>query len=107
LEGLNLQGADSRTITALRKADRSGFAKLCAAGADLFEAHRATAPLRLTDIAVLRTAAGDFDAAFAALNEAADNDDPYLLALPHMPHLARLGNDPRFAALKQRIRFLR
>ncbi|MBI3675663.1 MAG: winged helix-turn-helix domain-containing protein [Proteobacteria bacterium] len=62
---------------------------------------------RPTDIAYLRTAAGQVDAAFAALNKAAERDDPYLIALPYLPYLDRLRNDARFVRLAERVQLVR
>ena len=53
------------------------------------------------------TMAGDPDRAFAALDAALDRDDPVLLLLPHLPHLDRLRNDPRFASALTRARPVR
>lgn len=61
---------------------------------------------RPLDIAMLRAAAGDAPAAFAALERAAERDDPVLLLLPYLPHLDRLRNDARFTALIARTRLV-
>jgi DNA-binding winged helix-turn-helix (wHTH) protein/Flp pilus assembly protein TadD len=108
LESLKAWGASETTLEQLRGIHRDksieGFS---AATADLFEQQQMVFTPRLTDIAILRAMAGDADAAFAALDKAVARDDCYLLWLPHMPHLDRLRNDPRFVALLERIRVIR
>jgi DNA-binding winged helix-turn-helix (wHTH) protein len=106
-EGLKNWSADPATLADLRKAHESGgFEGLCAASAALFERQRVLLPVRPMDIAMLRALAGDADAAFAALDEAAARGDPFLLLLPHLPHLDRLRNDPRFSALMEKVRMV-
>ncbi|MGD0143356.1 MAG: winged helix-turn-helix domain-containing protein [Rhizomicrobium sp.] len=107
-ESLRAWGASAATLEGLRDAHRNdGIAGFSAAAADLFESQQMVFSPRLTDIAILRATAGDADAAFAILEKAVARDDCYLLWLPHMPHLDRLHNDPRFAALLERIRVVR
>jgi DNA-binding winged helix-turn-helix (wHTH) protein len=105
LEGLHYWGGDAATLARLKQAFADGgFARLASQSADLFQsAHVLIAP-RPLDVAILRALAGESDAAFAALDEAASRGDPYLLLLPYMPHLDRLRNDPRFGALLDRVR---
>jgi DNA-binding winged helix-turn-helix (wHTH) protein/Flp pilus assembly protein TadD len=105
LQSLRVWGVDDGTLAALGQAHADdGFEGLCAATADLFEAQRMVFVPRPLDIAMLRAGAGDADAAFAALEAAVEKDDPYLLALPWLPHLDRLRNDHRFGALLERVR---
>jgi DNA-binding winged helix-turn-helix (wHTH) protein len=107
LESLKLLGLDAATLSKLRTAyAEDGFESLCATGADLLENQRVMFVTRPTDIAYLRTAAGQADAAFDALTKAADRDDPFLLALPYLPFLDRLRNDPRFVALAARVQLV-
>lgn len=83
---------------------KHGFAAFCAASADIFEHHRMGFIPRRTDIAILRANAGDDDAALAALTDAADRDDPYLVWALQLPQLDRLRNHHRFAQLAERVR---
>jgi hypothetical protein len=62
---------------------------------------------RPTDIAMLRTAAGQTDLAFAALETAVDRDDFYLLFLDVLPWFDALNNDPRWRPLVERARPVR
>jgi hypothetical protein len=78
-----------------------------AATADLFEAQTLLFKPRPLDVAMLRAGAGQTDQAFAALDRALALDDPYLLALPYLPHLDRLRNDHRFGRLLERVRPVR
>jgi DNA-binding winged helix-turn-helix (wHTH) protein len=104
-EGMKGWNADIATLDALRDAyDEDGFVGLCAASATLFQTQRVLFAPRPMDVAILRAHAGETDAAFAALDEAVAKGDPYLLLLPHMPHIDRLRNDPRFPALLERVR---
>jgi DNA-binding winged helix-turn-helix (wHTH) protein len=106
-ESLKLMGTDEATLGKLATAyAQGGFQAMSASGADLFETQRVMFVPRPMDVAMLRTQAGQFDAAFAALNVAASRDDPVLLMLPWLPHLDRLRNDPRFNALKERLRLV-
>ncbi len=108
LESLRLWGTGADTLKRLSSAHASGgFAEVMAAGADLFETQRILFVPRAMDIAMLRTGAGQQDAAFAALDAAILKDDPTLLLLPWLPHLDCLRNDPRFAAASERARPVR
>jgi len=108
LESIRLLRTDAATIARLRAVyDAAGFDALCAAGADLFEQQRIIYVARPMDIAILRANAGQADAAFRALEEAIRQDDPVLLLLPHLPHLDRIRNDPRFALVTARARMVR
>jgi DNA-binding winged helix-turn-helix (wHTH) protein len=108
LESLKAWGMDAKALEALSLAnERGGMTAMCAAVADLFEAQHVGFIPRTTDIALLRAYAGDADSAFAALNAAAAKDDPYLLWVLALPQLDRLHNDPRFAALRERVRPVR
>jgi hypothetical protein len=103
-----LWGLPAARIAVLKGAfDRDGFATGCARSADLFEEQGLLFRPRMTDIAILRVAAGEFDRAFAALEEALRRDDPYLLLLPWLPHFDALRADPRFAAFLLRARPVR
>jgi DNA-binding winged helix-turn-helix (wHTH) protein len=108
LKGLELWGIDKAQIVALREGAASGgFAALCAAGADLFETQKVMFTPRLTDVAFLRAAAGQPDAAFAALEAAADLEDPYLVFLPWLPYCDPLHDDPRWPRLLEKVRLVR
>jgi DNA-binding winged helix-turn-helix (wHTH) protein len=107
LESIRLLRTDAATIGRLRAIfDAQGFDALCAAGAELFEQQRVIFVARPMDIAMLRANAGQTDAAFAALEEALRQDDPVILFLAHLPHLDRIRNDPRFAAIASRARLV-
>jgi DNA-binding winged helix-turn-helix (wHTH) protein len=107
-EGMKHMGVNAATTAQLDAAYGSGgLAAMCKATADLFEAQRVLFVPRPMDIAMLRALSGETDAAFAALDVAASHDDPVLLMLPYLPHLDRIRNDPRFAALKERVRLVR
>lgn len=106
-EGLKLMGMNAASLQTLDAAHREGgLAAMSAAGADLFESQRLMFAPRPLDIALLRTQAGEFDKAFAALNVVAERDDPLLLFLPWLPHVDRLRNDPRFAVFLERVRLV-
>jgi DNA-binding winged helix-turn-helix (wHTH) protein len=108
LRGLELWGVDRPQIEALRqRAATAGFPALAAAGADLFETQKVMFTPRLTDVAFLRAAAGQPDQAFAALEAAADLDDPYLVFLPWLPYCDPLRDDPRWPRLLERVRLVR
>jgi DNA-binding winged helix-turn-helix (wHTH) protein len=108
LESLKAWGTDAATLQKLAGTYNSGgTTALCSAVAEIFETQHVGFIPRTTDIALLRASAGDADAAFAALNKAAANDDPYLLWILQLPQLDRLQNDPRFAALRERVRPVR
>ena len=107
VESLKLWGTDKETLTRLARAHHEGgFEAFFARGADLLESQRVMFVPRALDIAMLRTVAGDADAAFAALDKAVDRDDPVLLLAPYLPHLDRLRNDARFAAFLERLRLV-
>jgi hypothetical protein len=107
-EGMKHMGADAETTARLDAAyAKGGFAAMCKATADLFESQRVFFVPRPMDVGMLRTLSGQSDEAFAALDLAASNDDPVLLMLPWLPHLDRIRNDPRFSALKERVRLVR
>jgi DNA-binding winged helix-turn-helix (wHTH) protein len=107
-ESMKLMGTDPATIAELDAAyRRGGFEALASAAADLFSRQTVLFTPRPLDVAMLRAAAGEFDAAFAALDIAASRNDPVLLMLPWLPHLDRLRNDPRFSALVERVRLVR
>ncbi len=84
-----------------------GFEGFAEAAAALFERQTMVFRPRPLDIAMLHAAAGQTDQAFAALAVAAEKDDPFLLALPWIPHLDRLRNDHRFNAITERVRLVR
>ncbi|HUO88455.1 MAG TPA: winged helix-turn-helix domain-containing protein [Rhizomicrobium sp.] len=108
LESLRLLGSDAGPVARLRAAfDARGFEAFCTAGADLFAQQRVMFVARPMDLAMMRANAGETDAAFAALEDAVRADDPVVMFLPFLPHLDRLRNDPRFAALAARARPVR
>ncbi|HWF01509.1 MAG TPA: winged helix-turn-helix domain-containing protein [Caulobacteraceae bacterium] len=108
LKGLELWGVGPAALDGLRALHAGGgFAALCAAGADLFEAPGLLFRPKATDVAILRAAAGQADAAFAALETAARHDDPLLMLLPWLPHFDALRPDPRFERLLGRVRLVR
>jgi tetratricopeptide (TPR) repeat protein len=107
-EHLKAFGCDAETVAKVIGAYREGGFEACAAAAaDLFERQRVLFVPRPLDVAMLRGFAGQTDAAFAALATAVDRGDPVLLMAQYLPHLDRLRNDPRFAALLERIRPVR
>jgi DNA-binding winged helix-turn-helix (wHTH) protein len=107
-EHLKAFGSDATTIGRITSAYRDGGFEACAAAAaDLFEGQRVLFVPRPLDVAMLRAFAGDEERAFAALNVAAERGDPVLLVAQYLPHLDRLRNDPRFAALLERVRPVR
>jgi tetratricopeptide (TPR) repeat protein len=107
LKGLALWGADAERLSAMQAVfDSQGFAAGCRVAADLFEAQQVMLPRRLMDVAILRALAGQLDLAFAALDEAADRDDPVLLLLPWLPYFDSLRTDPRYEGLVRRLRFV-
>ncbi len=107
-EHLKAFGSDAATVERITKAYREGgFAACASAAADLFEAQRVLFVPRPLDVAMLRAFAGQADAAFAALDIAAERGDPVLLVAQYLPHLDRLRNDPRFSLLLERIRPVR
>jgi DNA-binding winged helix-turn-helix (wHTH) protein/Flp pilus assembly protein TadD len=104
-EGLRNWNCDAATMARLRvDYDSDGFVGLCARTAELFQSQHVLFAPRPMDVAILRAMASDADGAFAALDEALAKGDPYLLLLPHMPHIDRLRNDPRFVALMEKVR---
>jgi DNA-binding winged helix-turn-helix (wHTH) protein len=108
LKGLEFWGVDRPRIETLReRAAAAGFPALAAAGADLFQTQKVMFTPRLTDVAFLRAAAGQPDQAFAALEAAADLDDPYLVFLPWLPYCDPLRDDPRWPRLLERVRLVR
>jgi DNA-binding winged helix-turn-helix (wHTH) protein len=108
LKGLELWGLDHAQTDPLRALyDAGGMPALCAGGADLFETQKVMFTPRLTDIAFLRAAAGQPDQAFAALETAAAQDDPYLIFLPYLPYCDPLHTDPRWPRLLERVRLVR
>ena len=108
LKGLELWGLDRAQLDPLRAVyDQAGFPALCAGGADLFETQKVMFTPRLTDIAFLRAAAGQPDQAFAALEAAAAQDDPYLVFLPYLAYCDPLHDDPRWPRLLERVRLVR
>jgi DNA-binding winged helix-turn-helix (wHTH) protein len=108
LQGIQLWGVGGETLAELRSNyDSGGFAALCAAGADLFEKPQLLFKPKITDVALLRAAAGDADRAFAALEVAVATDDPWLMLLPWLPHLDPIRSDARFERLLSRVRLVR
>ena len=108
IESLKTMGTNAETIEALALGVKTAsFEKFCSVGADLFETQKVLFAPRPLDIAMLRVQAGEFDAAFAALDQAVARGDPVLLLLPYLPHLDRVRNDLRFAKLMERVRLVR
>ncbi|HEY3887180.1 MAG TPA: winged helix-turn-helix domain-containing protein [Caulobacteraceae bacterium] len=108
LQGLKLWGVAKAEIVRLRDLyGAEGFAGLCRAVADFFETQSVMFSPRPTDIAVLRTLAGQTDLAFAALETAIARDDVYLLFLDVLPWFDALNNDPRWRPLLERARLVR
>jgi DNA-binding winged helix-turn-helix (wHTH) protein len=108
LKGLELWGIAKPALDDLRaRGADGGFPALCAGGADLFETQKVMFTPRLTDIAFLRAAAGQPDQAFAALDAAAAQDDPYLVFLPYLAYCDPLRDDPRWPRLLERVRLVR
>jgi DNA-binding winged helix-turn-helix (wHTH) protein len=108
LESLKMWSVEPAMLETLRRIhDSEGFDAFAAASADLFERQTVVFKPRPLDVAMLRAAAGQADAAFDALEAALAKDDPFLLALPWLPHLDRLRNDHRFPAFEARLRLVR
>jgi DNA-binding winged helix-turn-helix (wHTH) protein len=108
LKGLELWGIGRAELDRLRALNAAGgFPALCAGGADLFQTQKVMFTPRLTDVAFLRAFAGQPDQAFAALETAADLDDPYLVFLPWLPYCDPLKGDPRWTRLLERVRLVR
>ena len=108
LKGLELWGADQDRTAALRSIFAAeGVAALGAAAADLFMQQQVLFTRRMMDVAILRTLAGQVDAAFAALETAAARDDPVLLMFPWLPHFDPLKSDPRYEPFLRRLRLVR
>ena len=107
LESIRLLGTDGVTTARLKAVFESdGLDAFCAAGADLFEQQRVMFVPRAMDIAMLRTNAGQTDAAFEALERAIRRDEPVTLFIPWLPHLDRIRNDPRFTSILSRVRLV-
>jgi DNA-binding winged helix-turn-helix (wHTH) protein len=108
VEGLKAWSLDEIALIELKDAFRGGgFEALASTAADLFERQTLVFRSRPLDVAMLRVAADEPDAAFAALSRAVDSDDPFLIVLPWLPHLDRLRNDHRFNAIVERVRMVR
>jgi DNA-binding winged helix-turn-helix (wHTH) protein len=108
LQGLAQWGVDHARVAELAAIfEREGLAATCAAAADLFDQQQMLYVRRLVDLAVLRAMAGQPDAAFAALDEAATRDDPVLLLFPWLPHFDGLKRDARYEAFVGRLRLVR
>ena len=108
LQGLALWGVGEAEIAALRELyEIDGFAGFARGAADFFETQSVMFAPRLTDIAILRTAAGQTDLAFAALETAVARDDFYVLFLDVMPWFDALNNDPRWRPLVEKARLVR
>jgi tetratricopeptide (TPR) repeat protein len=108
IESIRLSGADNATLETLRAANnRGGFGPMCFTGALMFEQQKVLFVARPMDLAMLYAMGDHPDEAFAALENALRADDPVLMLLPYLPHLDRLRNDPRFAAVLTRARPVR
>jgi DNA-binding winged helix-turn-helix (wHTH) protein/tetratricopeptide (TPR) repeat protein len=108
LQGLRLWGVAAAEVDDLHELYRTeGFAGLCRAVADFLETQSVMFAARPTDIAVLRTLAGQTDLAFAALETAISRDDAYLLFLDVLPWFDALNNDPRWRPLVEKARPVR
>lgn len=103
-EHLKAFGVDPAAVARFTEAYRKGGFEACAAAtADLFDSQRILFVPRPLDIAMLRIAAGETEAALAALTVAVERGHPVLLVAQYLPHLDRLRNDPRFASLIARV----
>jgi len=107
LESVRLIGTDIATIAQLQRAYLSGLENFCSTGARLLSHQHVMFVPRPMDLAMLHAVAGEPDDAFRCLNDAIRIDDPVLLLLAHLPHLDRLRNDHRFAAVQERARPVR
>ncbi|HZZ89476.1 MAG TPA: winged helix-turn-helix domain-containing protein [Caulobacteraceae bacterium] len=108
LRGLELWGADAERLSGLRAAYAAeGFAALARAAADLFMQQQVLFARRMVDVAILRTLGGEADAAFEALEDAAERDDPVLLLFPWLPYFDALKPDPRYDRFVKRLRLVR
>jgi len=108
IKGLELWGADRARLAELRRIyDTGGLAAMGRATADLFVLQQMGFTRRLTDIAIQRALAGQPDEAFAALEAAAERDDPLLLMFPWLPFFDPLKTDPRYEPFLRRLRLVR
>jgi DNA-binding winged helix-turn-helix (wHTH) protein len=108
MRGLELWGADAAQVAKLRATfDREGLVGVSRAAADLFAQQQLLFARRLTDVAMLRAIGGQADEAFAALEAAAERDNPVLLFFPWLPHFDALRADPRYAEFLKRLRLVR
>lgn len=108
LRGLELRGADRTRLAELRKIhEADGLVSMCRATADLFMLQQVMFTRRLMDVAIQRSLGGQPDEAFAALEAAAERDDPLLLMLPWLPFFDPLRTDARYEPFVRRLRLVR
>ncbi len=108
LKGFQLWGAEPERLMGLRAAFRAeGLPAVAALAADIFMQQQVLLPHRTTDVAMLRSQAGQADAAFEALEAALARDDPRLLLFPWLPYFDPLQADPRYQPFVKRLRLVR
>jgi DNA-binding winged helix-turn-helix (wHTH) protein/Flp pilus assembly protein TadD len=108
LMGFQLWGAEPERLMGLRAAFRAeGLPAVAALAADIFMQQQVLLPHRTTDVAMLRSQAGQADAAFEALEAALARDDPRLLLFPWLPYFDPLQADPRYQPFVKRLRLVR
>jgi tetratricopeptide (TPR) repeat protein len=108
LKGFELWGAEPQRLDRLRETFRSeGMQAVARAGADIFLQQQILLPRRLMDVAMLRAAGGQPDAAFEALEAALAKDDYVLLLFPWLPYFDPLKADPRYETFVRRLRLVR
>lgn len=108
LESLKAWNLDDATHAELRAAyERGGMSALCSRAAAVFETQKLLFAPRRTDIALLRSYAGEDGLAISALETAAAEADSYLLWVVQMPQFDRMRNNPEFVSLCERIRPVR
>ncbi len=107
LKGLELLGAESARLEALRATFRGkGLQAVARAAADILQ-EQVLLQRRLTDVAILRAQGGEADAAFEALEAALAKDNPLLLMFPWLPYFDPLKADPRYEPFLRRLRLVR
>jgi DNA-binding winged helix-turn-helix (wHTH) protein len=108
LNGLELWDVEPALLEAMRTAYRAeGLRAVARATAALFSHQQVLLPRRQMDTAMLRSLAGEADAAFEALDAALVRDDPLLLLFPWLPYFDPLQADPRYEPFVRRLRLVR